>query len=89
MFLIFSFVIFIVGVDSSNDTYKNSAAGPFIIILFSLSRFIEAHMITMIFRTVATRFPPHLREEAARAVALTDQIAFTLGSIILSIFISV
>ena len=89
LFLIFSFVIFIVGVDSSNDTYKNNAAGPVIIILFSFSRFIEAHMITMTFRIIATRIPSHLREEAARAVALTDQIAFTLGSIILSILISV
>jgi hypothetical protein len=88
LFLIFSFVIYCAAIDSSNDSYRNSAAGPILIILFSFSRFIESHMITMTYRTIATRFPPHLREEATRAIALTDQISTALGSIILSLSIS-
>jgi hypothetical protein len=52
------------------------------VIIISVGRFIEAHLITSCFRAVATKVPAEHRETAARALGLLDQCGTTMGTII-------
>lgn len=51
-------------------------------------RFFEAHLVTSAYRIIATDFLPEDRENAARAVGLTDQCSTTLGSIVSTVLVS-
>lgn len=55
-----------------------------LVALFSCCRFIEAHTLTSTYRTIASTFPPRLREQAARSVGVADQVCFFLGTAITS-----
>ncbi len=51
-------------------------------------RFFEAHLVTSAYRIIATDFLPEDRENAARAVGLTDQCSTTLGSIVSTVLVA-
>jgi hypothetical protein len=68
--------------------YFSPAAPPLLIIVWSISRFFEAHVATSAYRYVATEFPFEHREAAARACGLTDQVCTTVGTIISTTIIS-
>ena len=57
------------------------AAGPVLIAAFSLSRFLEAHIVTAAYRCVAATLGPAEREHGARAIGIVDLASTTLGSI--------
>ena len=56
--------------------------------MLHLGRFFEAHLVTSAYRIIATDFLPEDRENAARAVGLTDQCSTTLGSIVSTVLVS-
>lgn len=63
--------------------------GPFLVFLFALCRFLEAHVITSSFRKVATVVSRNYVEVAARTLGLYDQIVQTLTTVIVISIISV
>lgn len=66
----------------------SSAAPPLLIVVWTISRYFEAHVSTSTYRCIATEFPIEHREAAARACGLTDQVCTTLGTIISTTIIS-
>lgn len=58
------------------------AAGPIIIVVFSLERFIESHLVTASLRAIATDYPLVHREIACRAVGIANQVSTTLGAVL-------
>ena len=67
---------------------SSPANAPIIIIVWTVSRFVEAYVSTSTYRCIATHFPPEYRESAARAVGLNDQICTTCGAIISTFLVS-
>lgn len=65
-----------------------SAAGPFLIFAFSLSRFLEAHIVTAAYRSVAAILGPLEREHGARSIGIIDLASTTLGSITSTLLIN-
>jgi hypothetical protein len=88
VFLVFSITVYMAAISSNEDTFNNDAAGPILITIFCISRFIEANLITSIYRIIAIKFPPDLREEASRSLGFTDQISTTTGAIISTLVVS-
>jgi hypothetical protein len=58
------------------------AAGPVIIVVFAIERFIESHLVTTSLRAIATDFPLVHREQACRAVGIANQVSTTTGAIL-------
>jgi len=68
--------------------FQSSAGAPFLIILYCVTQYFEAHTLTSSYRACAIRFPKEFREDASRAVGISDQIATTLGAVVSTIIIS-
>ena len=69
-------------------TVDSSIAAPLIVLFFALGRFFEAHLVTSAYRKIASDFHPLDRENAARAVGISDQLSTTLGSIMSSLLVA-
>jgi hypothetical protein len=68
--------------------YDTPAAAPILICIFTLQRFVESHMITSTYRSVATVFSAETREAASRAVGMIDMLSTTAGAIISLIIVT-
>ncbi|KAJ1382581.1 hypothetical protein B484DRAFT_411419, partial [Ochromonadaceae sp. CCMP2298] len=65
----------------------SSAAGPLVVILFSLARFLEAHLVTTCLRAIATHFPPAQRETASRTLGVANQLCTTAGALFATLIV--
>lgn len=83
----FTFTVYTAALKASS--FDTAAAAPILIVLFGIARFIEAHLITLTYRTIATQFAPEYREEASRVVGMCDQISTTIGAILSTIAVNV
>ena len=63
-------------------------AAPLLVMFFAVGRFFEAHLVTSMYRKIATDFRAEDRENAARVVGIVDQISTTIGSIASSILVA-
>ena len=88
VFLIFSMTVYMAAIPSNEDAVNNDAAGPILIILFSFTRLISASLSSTIYRTISTKFPPDLREEASRSLGYIDRISTILGTIASTLVVS-
>lgn len=68
--------------------FQSASSGPFMIILYFISQFLEAHILTVCYRTCASKFPLQYREDASRNVGIWDQVGTTLGAVTTAIVIS-
>lgn len=68
--------------------FQNAAAPVIVIIVYSIERFLEAHVVTSSYRAIATRFPIVHRQSASRAVGISDQVSTTLGALVSTLFVS-
>lgn len=68
--------------------YHTAPAAPILIICYSVIRFLEAHIITTCFRSVASEVPTEKKDVASRFVGLMDQIVQTFGTIFSTILVS-
>lgn len=85
VFTIFCIVIYIAALNTKG--FHSAASGPIIIIVFSIVRFIEAHLVTVSLRAIATDFPLAHRELASRAVGISNQVCTTLGAILSTVVV--
>lgn len=67
--------------------FHSAAAGPMIIIVYGIGRFLEAHLVTISLRKVASRFPLIHREPASRAIGISNQICSTAGAVFSTIIV--
>ena len=86
VFTIFTFSIYLAALNI--DGFHTPASGPILVVVFSLGRFIEAHIVTSCFRAIAKNLPAEQREDASRALGLTDQISTALGVISSTILVT-
>jgi hypothetical protein len=80
VFTVLCIVIYCAAMDAPG--MSSPAAGPMIIVIFALERFIEAHLVTAALRAIATDFPLVYREEACRAVGIANQVSTTVGAVL-------
>ena len=57
-------------------------AAPVLVIVFCVCRFLEAHIITTVYRIIASQVRPEYKEIAARTLGVVDQIIQTSGTIL-------
>eukprot|EP01032_Pedospumella_encystans_P018768 gene18768-21359_t len=86
VFTILCLVIYIAAMNAKG--FHSAASGPIVIVLFSMVRFIESHLVTTSLRAVATDFPLAHRELASRAVGISNQVCTTLGAILSTMVVS-
>lgn len=80
VFTILSIVIYIAAMNTPG--FHSAASGPIIIVLFAIVRFIESHLVTVSLRAIATDFPLVHREQASRAVGISNQVCTTIGAVL-------
>lgn len=68
--------------------FDNPAAAPFIILVYSIERFLEAHVVTSTYRAIANDFPIEYKQLASRAVGISDQISTTTGALLSTLIVS-
>eukprot|EP01034_Spumella_vulgaris_P027255 gene27255-33947_t len=85
-FTAFCFTIYIAALGTPG--YNTAAAAPILILIFSVERFIEAHLVTSAYRAIATEFPIADRQAASRAVGICDQVSTTVGAILSTLVVS-
>lgn len=68
--------------------FKSQSAPIILIIIFSIERFIEAHLVTSTYRAIATDFDIKDRQPASRAVGMCDQASTTLGAVISTVLVT-
>lgn len=86
IFTVASFMVYLAALNV--EGFQTSASGPALVVCFSVGRFIEAHVLTSSFRTIASNLPPGQRDEASRLLGLCDQISSTLGIITSTVLIT-
>ena len=85
LFSILSLVLYIATFNPPG--FHSSAAGPIIIVVYALTRFFEAHLVTISLRAVATKFPLIYREPASRAIGISNQVCSTAGAVFSTIIV--
>ena len=86
---LFTFFTSMIYISAMNVLPVHSTIGSSLLILsFSLGKFFEAHLVTSIYIKVASNFSASEREDAARAVGISDQIFTTMGSIMSSLLVA-
>jgi hypothetical protein len=85
-FALLTSIIYIAAVPSPFLSFP--AAGPLLVTSFALSRFFEAHLVTGMYRIIASDFHPRDRENAARIVGVVDLVSTTIGSITSSVLVA-
>ena len=68
--------------------FHDTATGPCLVVCFSVGRFIEAHVLTTCFRTIANELPPGERDEGSRILGLFDQMSTVLGIVTSTVLIT-
>jgi hypothetical protein len=86
MFTSFCFTIYLAALGLPG--FQTAAAAPILILIFSVERFIEAHLVTSAYRAIATEFPIEHRQAASRAVGICDQVSTTVGAILSTLVVS-
>jgi hypothetical protein len=86
VFTIFTFMIYFAALNV--DGFHTPSSGPLLVIIFSLGRFIEAHIVTSCFRAIANKLPADQREDASRTLGLVDQISTAIGVISSTILVT-
>lgn len=85
-FALLTCIIYIASVPSPLLDFQG--AGPLLVTSFALGRFFEAHLVTGMYRIIASDFHPRDREDAARAVGVVDLVSTTMGSITSYVLVS-
>ena len=78
VFTTFAFTLYVAA--SGAADFHTQATAPFLVVLFSLCRFLEAHLLTSSYRSIAVEVDVQYRETAARTVSLCDLIIQTMGA---------
>ncbi len=86
-FTAFCFTVYSAAMTSSG--FQNPAAAPILILVYSVERFLEAHVVTSSYRAIATHFSPEHKQLASRAVGIADQLSTTLGTVLSTIVVAV
>ena len=86
VFSAFCFTIYAAA--GSGAGFQNPAAPIIVIMIFSIERFLEAHVVTSAYRAIATRFPIVHRQMASKAVGISDQVSTTTGALVSTLFVS-
>ena len=86
-FISFCFTIYFASTNMSGF-HTPEEAPVIVIIIFSIERFIEAHLVTSTYRAIATEFDLKDRQPASRAVGMCDQASTTLGAVISTILVT-
>jgi hypothetical protein len=60
----------------------SQTAAPGMVFVFCICRFLEAHIITTVYRVIASQIKPEYKETAARTLGVVDQIIQTCGTIL-------
>jgi hypothetical protein len=87
IFSVFCCTVYAAAISSTG--FQSSAAAPLLIMVYSLERFLGAHVVTSTYRAIATHFPPEHRQAASRAVGICDQICTTFGTIFSTVLVAV
>lgn len=85
-FALLTCMIYIAAVPSPLLSFP--AAGPLLVSSFALGRFFEAHLVTGMYRIIASEFHPKDREKAARIVGVVDLVSTTIGSVTSSLLVA-
>ena len=86
---LFTFFTSMIYISAMNVLSVHSTIGSSLLIVsFAFGKFFEAHLVTSIYIKVASSFNANEREDAARAVGITDQIFTTMGSIMSSLLVA-
>jgi hypothetical protein len=85
-FTIFTGTLYLAAMDL--PIFDTPFAGALLVICFGFGRFFEANLVTSAYREIATDNHPSDRENAARAVGLTDQFSTTIGSLISTLLVA-
>jgi hypothetical protein len=86
VFTIFTFMIYFAALNV--EGFHTPSSGPILVVIFSLGRFIEAHIVTSCFRAIASHLPAEQRQDASRTLGLVDQISTALGVISSTILVT-
>jgi hypothetical protein len=86
IFTSFAFTLYVYA--SFNTIGFDRSTAPILIAIWTIGRYLEAHMLTSCYRAVAVEVPFEHRESAARAVGLFDQIFTTVGAILSTTLVS-
>ena len=86
IFTVFTFIIYLAALDV--EGFHTPTSGPMLVVIFSLGRFIEAHVVTSSFRAIANTLPTNQREDASRMLGLSDQVSTALGVISSTILVT-
>lgn len=86
VFTILTFTLYLAALNV--EGFHTPTSGPVLVVVFSVGRFIEAHIVTSCFRAIATHLPPDQREDASRTLGLVDQISTALGVISSTILVT-
>jgi hypothetical protein len=85
-FALLTSMIYVAAVPSPLLSFPS--AGPLLVASFALGRFFEAHLVTGMYRIIASDFHPRDRENAARIVGVVDLVSTTIGSITSSVLVA-
>lgn len=88
LFTVLVFIIYFCASDVVPNSFQAPGAAGFIVAIYCISRLIEAHVVTTLYRTVATEIAVKDRENAAQAVGTADQVSTVTGAIISTILVS-
>lgn len=86
IFTLFTFTIYFAALNV--EGFHTPSSGPILVVIFSLGRFIEAHLVTSCFRVIANNLPPDQREDASRTLGLVDQLATAFGVLVSTILVT-
>ena len=86
IFTSFCFTIYLASTNMSG--FHTPSSPVIVIIIFSIERFIEAHLVTSTYRAIATEFDLKDRQPASRAVGMCDQASTTLGAVISTVLVT-
>lgn len=86
VFTVFTFLIYLAALNV--EGFHSPTSGPVLVIIFSVGRFLEAHVVTSCFRAIASNLPAGQREDASRTLGLVDQVSTALGVIASTIFVT-
>ena len=70
------------------EGFHTGSAGGILIVVNAICKFMESHLVTSVYRTIATLIPLEFREKSARTCGITEQVATTIGAVISSIIVS-
>lgn len=86
LFSIFTVVIYLAA--AGTPGFRTPESAPLLIILYCTSRFMEAHLVTSTYRTIAHTLSADDREPASKAIGIVDQVSTVTGAVLSTLLVS-